>query len=796
MLDSLIQDLRYAVRTMAQAPAFTVTAVITLALGIGANSTVFSVVNAVLLRPLPYPHADQLVSAGFVAQYLSAQVPQTVFEDWRTKSRSFQSLGAYTPLDADLVGGATPVHARGAQVTANLAGMLGVTPELGRAFRTDEDLPGAPHVLLLSHGLWQTQFGGDSSVVGRSVDLDGTPATVVGVLPASLDFPHHAQFWTPLVIAPPRSPGVIYFLFAVGRLRSGVSPTQAGVELTGLSHMVQGPTFLRDAKLSVVTLHERLFGSARPLLLVLFGAVGLTLLAACVNVANLSLVRATAREREFAIRVALGAGRTRVARQVLIESLCLALLGGAAGLLVPIWGIGVFARVSPADLLRGQPVSVDSAVLVFTLVVTLGTGLVFGLIPALGVGAEGLSETLKAGSVRPGPSGRRAGLRQALVAAELGAGVVLLIGAGLLSKSLYQFASVDPGFQPRGLVGLSINLPPSRYHDAEQRSLFYQRLLDRVSALPGVQSAALAAAAPLQGIAESRTLATDDVPTRGDGTTDAVINTVTDRYFATAGIPVIEGRPFGPADRGGSAPVGIVNRTFARRFFRGDPIGRQVLMPGAHSDRITVVGLVGDVRQNAGNVVAEPEVFLPALQAGWLPGNLLIRSRLDPNAALDEARGAVSAMDPLQPVWRSYSFERDLGDSVASRRFDAMLLGLFAVLVLVLGAVGIYGVTSYLVTQRTHEIGVRMALGAERADVARLVLAQGGRVTVIGLAIGLPAAYGLTRLLSSLLFRVSPTDLVTFLVVPPVLAGVALLTCYLPARRAAAVDPVVALRTE
>lgn len=794
-MDSILQDLRYAIRTLLKAPAFTVTAVITFALGIGANSTMFSIVNAVLLRPLPYPHPDQLVSAGFVGQYLSAQVPQTVFENWRANSTAFQALGAYTPLDADFVGGATPVHARGARVTANLAGILGVTPELGRSFRADEDRPGAPHVLLLSHGFWQSQFGADSSVVGRSVDLDGTPATVVGVLPPALDFPRHAQFWTPLVIAPSRFPGVIYYLFAVGRLRRGVSPTQAGAELTGLSRTVRGPTFLRDAKLNLVTLHERLFGSARPLLLVLLGAVGLTLLAACVNVANLSLVRATAREREFAIRVALGAGRTRVARQVLVESLCLALLGGAAGLLVPIWSIGVFARLSPADLLRGQPVGVDPAVLVFTLVVAVGTGLVFGLVPALGAGGAGLGETLKAG-VPVGPSGRGSKLRQVLVATELGAGVVLLVGAGLLSKSLYQFVSVDPGFQPQGLVGLSVNLPPSRYHDADARSLFYQRLLDRVSALPGVESAALAAAAPLEGISESRTLATDEVPSRGDGTTDAVINTVTERYFATAGISVIEGRPFGPADRGGAAPVCIVNRTFARRFFRGDPVGREVLMPGAHPDRVTVVGLVEDVRQNAGDVVVEPEVFFPASQEGWLPGSLLIRSGLDPNAVLNEARGVVSAIDPLQAVWRSYSFERELGDSVASRRFDAILLGLFAGLVLILGAVGIYGVTSYVVTQRGREIGIRIALGAERTDVAWMVLAQGARVIGIGLAIGVPAAFGFTRLLSSLLFRVSPTDLVTFLVVPPLLGGVALLTCYVPARRATRVDPVVALRTE
>ena len=802
----MLADLRYALRQLARSPGFTVVAVLTLALGAGTNSLLFSVIHAVLLRPLNYPDPDRIVSIALVPRgktlvRMDAQATDWAYFEWRDESRSFAELAAYRTTGAFLAEGIAREVVSGAEVTPRFFPLLGFQPVLGRTFTAEEQEPTGPLVMLLSYGLWQKRFGGDPGIVGRSLVTEGTPVTIVGVLPASFDFPSGAKFWRPLRL--PMSHGKTWFISSgvhvVGRLAAGVSITQARTELTGLLPRVRmQPPQLRDAAVDVVSLHERLYGSTRPLLLILLGAVGFVLLIACANVASLLVARAAARQREFAIRAALGAGRLRLVRQLLAESVVLAALGAAAGLLVPVLGLRLFMHAAPFGVLQAVEVHLDAAVLAFTTGVALLTGIAFGVAPAVAASQPQLVEGLKSGGGQTGAPVHRARIRESLVVAELAAALILMMGAGLLARSLLQLLAIDPGFRPDHIVGVSMGrLANSAFLQGHGRSGFYEVLLKRLGALPGVGSVAIADGLPLRGFGSSGAVRVDDDPWVTDGGRDAALSAVSADYFKTLGVAVIAGRDFTAADRLDAPRAAIVNVCFAREFLRGaDPVGHQIQLGGATEARWTIVGEVKDIQQIGWDVPAGPQVFVPAPQAGYTPASIAIRTKVDPTGLVETIRRTIQQVDPEQPAARVFTLESELARSAAPRRDNAILLGAFAGVALVLAAVGLAGVIAYLVAHRTHEIGVRVALGAGRGDVLRLVVGEGARLVVLGTVIGVIAAGALTRVLRSLLFGVTATDAVTFLVVPLLLAAVALGAAVVPARRATKVDPMVALRYE
>ena len=802
----MLADLRYALRQLARSPGFTVVAVLTLALGAGTNSLLLSVIHAVLLRPLNYPDPDRIVSIALVPRgktlvRMDAQATDWAYFEWRDESRSFAELAAYRTTGAFLAEGIAREVVSGAEVTPRFFPLLGFQPVLGRTFTAEEQEPTGPLVMLLSYGLWQKRFGGDPGIVGRSLVTEGTPVTIVGVLPASFDFPSGAKFWRPLRL--PMSHGKTWFISSgvhvVGRLAAGVSITQARTELTGLLPRVRmQPPQLRDAAVDVVSLHERLYGSTRPLLLILLGAVGFVLLIACANVASLLVARAAARQREFAIRAALGAGRLRLVRQLLAESVVLAALGAAAGLLVPVLGLRLFMHAAPFGVLQAVEVHLDAAVLAFTTGVALLTGIAFGVAPAVAASQPQLVEGLKSGGGQTGAPVHRARIRESLVVAELAAALILMMGAGLLARSLLQLLAIDPGFRPDHIVGVSMGrLANSAFLQGHGRSGFYEVLLKRLGALPGVGSVAIADGLPLRGFGSSGAVRVDDDPWVTDGGRDAALSAVSADYFKTLGVAVIAGRDFTAADRLDAPRAAIVNVSFAREFLRGaDPVGHQIQLGGATEARWTIVGEVKDIQQIGWDVPAGPQVFVPAPQAGYTPASIAIRTKVDPTGLVETIRRTIQQVDPEQPAARVFTLESELARSAAPRRDNAILLGAFAGVALVLAAVGLAGVIAYLVAHRTHEIGVRVALGAGRGDVLRLVVGEGARLVVLGTVIGVIAAGALTRVLRSLLFGVTATDAVTFLVVPLLLAAVALGAAVVPARRATKVDPMVALRYE
>ena len=765
MMDTLIADLRYAVRQLARSPGFTLVAVLTLALGAGANSLLFSVIYAVLLRPLPYPDPDRIVSIGFVsedsraARQLAGVVSHTAYFAWLDQSRLLAALAAYQPDFVDFGSGTARERLRGSAVTADFFRVLGVQPALGRPFTADDELGNGPPPVLLSYGLWQERFGGDRSIVGRAVDVDGIPATIVGVLPATFAFPLDARFWRVMRLPrgdPCRSrgerPGTCFTLFvsAIGRLAPRVSMAQARTELAGIAgrQAVHDPD-LAGAGIDVVTVHERLYGGARPLLLILLGVVGFVLLIACANVASLLVARAATRVREFAVRAALGAGRMRLARQLLAESLLLAMLGAAAGLLVPVAGLRVFMHGAPLGTGQSVDVHLDAVVLAFTAALALLTGVAFGVAPALTATRADLLEGLKSGGPT-GTSAPRGRMRQGLVVVELGAALLLLTGAGLLTRSLLNLLSVDPGFRAGHLL--------VAYSQGKRRIALNSELLDRLSALPGVASVALAGAPPLGAIMGSiGPIRVDGGPAESSG---ASYNVVSVDYFKTVGATLIGGRSFTPVDGPGAQPVVIVNQSFARRFVRGgDPVGHYLQVPG----RCTIVGEVHDIRQQAQDIPAEPEIFFPAAQVADSPRTAVIRTVGDPTALVASVRNTMQEVDPEQAAPRVYTLESELARHTAPRRVNAILLGIFAGVALLLAAVGLAGVMAGLVAQRSHEVGVRMALGAARTDVLRLIVGEAARLVAVAGIIGIVAALALTRLLRTLLFGVQPTDLATFL---------------------------------
>jgi putative ABC transport system permease protein len=805
-LETLWQDARFGARTLAKNPGFTAVAVVALALGIGANTAIFSVVNTILLRPLPYKDPDRLVMVwekgaadGFPINSTSA----ANFIDWRDQNQVFEGVAVMGRASFNLTGVGEPLRVDGRRVSANLFRLLGVEPQLGRAFLPEEDAPGASRVVILSHGLWQRRFGSDPGVVGKPLAMSGRSYTVVGVTPPQFEFPSRQdELWVPIAFSPQEAANRGNNSYEVlGRMKPGVSLEQARSEMNTIAARLkqQYPDVVKSNASVVVSLHEQVVGDIRPALLVLLGAVGFVLLVACANVANLLLARSAVRRKEIALRVALGAGRLRLIRQFLTESVLLAALGGAAGMMLSLWGVNMLKAFIPENISEVGAIAVDARVLGFTLLVSLLTGLLFGLVPAAQALNLDLNEMLKEGG-RDSSSGRGGNrVRGLLVIAEVAVSLVLLVGAGLLINSFLRLRNMDPGFRADNLLTMSVVLPQQKYPDHARRSAFFAELTSRVEALPGVRSAAVTDWLPLTMTGGSFGISVEGQPDLGpDRRPDVVTRVVSPKYFSTMGIQLLRGRQFDERlDRADSAPVVVVSETMARRLWPGeDPLGKRI-QPGSAdpSGWIEVVGVAKDVRQF--DLTAEPrlQMYLPYVQFEWfVPGQLVIKTEVEPTGLAAAVRKAVWEVDKEQPVSDVRTMEEVLSRSIARQRFSTMLLGIFAALALVLAAVGIYGVMSYTVAQRTREIGIRMALGAQAGGVLRLVVGEGLKLVLAGVLIGLAGSLLLTRLMSSLLFGVSATDPMTLAVISLILVGVALLASYIPARRAAKVDPMVALR--
>jgi predicted permease len=795
--ETLWQDLRYAIRMLAKNRGFTAVAVITLALGIGATTAIFTVVNAVLLRPLPYPHPEQLVYVQeILGEYgLSPFVPNREFAAWRNQSRTLSPIAAYKDFTANLTGGGEPVRIICGMATTTFFSILGVHPVVGRLFLTEEDRPGGPPAVILSEGLWKRRYGGDPSVVGKGVTLDGKAYTVVGVLPATFVIPDQFKIehalWVPIAESETGA-GPFRTFRVIGRLKPGVSVATARAELDTILQ----PISIKGLKESVVVSpwQEQIAQGSRLSLLLFLGAVGLLLLIACVNVANLLLSRAATRQREIAVRLTVGAGRARIVRQLLTESVLLALLGGLIGLALARWGKDLLIAFISPNLPALEPIGLDYRVLAFSLALAAVTGLAFGLAPALQASRVSLNEVLKEAGRSGG--GLRSGIlfRNLLVVSETALAMVLLVGAGLLLRSFLRVLGIDMGFKPEHTLCVSIDMTLSKYPTPKDQARFFQQVIEGIKSLEGVQSVAGSGMPPLGN--RTGTIDGFAVEGRSEEIGGASFAIISPDYFRTMGIPLKQGRDFGDNDRDGLPSVAIVNETFARRYFPNEIcLGRRVSSWVHKKDWLTIVGIVGDTRHRV-EKEPDPQIYVPYLQDGQPYMTLLVRTAGNPRPWEGAVRRQIASVDKDQPPHDFATLEQLEAASHTSRRVNLLLLSAFAGLGLILASVGIYGVVSYSVSQRTHEIGVRTALGASRGQVLKLVVGQGLRSALIGTGVGLAASLGVTRFLQAMLFGIKPTDPATFIAVGLLLAGVGLLACYIPARRASKVDPMVALRYE
>ena len=806
----LAQDLRYGLRTLLKNPGFTIVAVTALALGIGANSAIFSVVNAVLLRPLPFKNPEQLVMVWENATH--AGFPKNTpsppnFLDWQRQNTVFTGMAAMAERSFNLTGVGEPERLDGRRVSANLFEVLGVSPLLGRTFVPDDDRPGA-HVVLLRYSLWQRRFGSDPNIIGRAVTLNGQSYTVIGVMPRGVHLPGYGnwndQLWVPIAFTNEEiTERGTHFLDVIGRIKSGITLKQAQAEMETIAARLakEYPKYNTRIGATVTPLHEEIVGDIKPALLVLLGAVGFVLLIACANVANLLLARAAVREKEIALRLALGASRSRLMRQFLTESVLLALLGGGFGLLLAFAGTRVLKTFVPATVLQAQTINIDAKVVVFTALIALVTGIVFGLAPAMHASHSNLNESLKEGG-RDSAAGRKGNrLRGLLVIGEVAVSFILLIGAGLLINSFLHLRNLDPGFRTDHLLTMKIDLSELKYPDGERRSLFFEEVLRRIRVLPGVQSAAVAGNLPFTYNGDSATIAVEGIPDPPpDQWPDVIYRAIGPGYFSTMGIPIARGRDFTDQDKGDSKKVVVISEKTAQHYWPGqDPIGKR-LKPSATNSDVPwreVIGVVKDVRQN--DFIAQPkmQMYFSYRQMKDLAANaLVVRTSVEPMSLATSVRNAIWAVDKDQPVADIDTMDYIVSQAIARQRFSMLLLGSFAALALVLAAVGIYGVMSYSVAQRTHEIGIRIALGAQRGDVVGMTMKQGLKLVGVGLLIGLASAFLLTRVMASLLFGISPTDPATFASICVVLLGVAALASYIPALRATKVDPIVALQAQ
>ncbi|HZT61202.1 MAG TPA: ABC transporter permease [Pyrinomonadaceae bacterium] len=806
-MKTLWQDLRFGVRVLSKSPGFTAVAILVTALGVGANTAIFSVVNAVLLRPLPFEHSEQLVQAmrlNVRKGTTSSAHSFPDFADMRAQADAFESFAAYTDADAALTGTGAPERVNGVNASADLFKVLRVNPQRGRLFAPDDEQPGGAPVVVITDGAWRRRFGADPQVVGRQVTLDGKAKTIVGVLPADFQFPFINT--TPEYFAPLDPKGDMEkqrganFLDELGRLKDGVTAAQAEAQLRAVAAGLekQYPDDDEGRSMSLVSAQEQLVGNLRTTLLVLLGAVGFVLLVACANVANLQLARASGRGREMAIRTALGAGRWRIVRQLVTESLLLALAGGALGLVLAVWGVALISSLVPADVPRFKEAGLDPSVLAFTLAASVLTGVAFGIAPALQASRVDLGESLKEGG-RGATAGRaRSRVRSLLIVSEVALSVVLLVGAGLLVRSFVNLRNTNPGFDPRGVLAASVSLPELKYSKDEQLRQFYGQALERIRAVPGVESVGAIMPLPLSDNGINVTFTVEGQPDPGPGARPiAGARVVTPDYLRVMNIPVLRGRGFDEHD-GASAPqVLLVNETLARQLFPGeDPIGKR-LDVGLNNVKGEVVGVVRDVRSRGLEKEAGLEFYVPYEQVPFDSMQLVVRAKGgDPAALAPAVRAAVQEIDKDVPLYQVQPMGQLVADSVARQRFSMTLLAAFAGLAMVLAAVGIFSVMSFLVAQRTHEIGVRVALGAQGRDILSMVVRYGMTLALAGVAAGLVGAFALTRLMSGLLYNVSPTDPATFAVISALLLLVAFAACLVPARRATKVDPMVALRYE
>ncbi|HEX6107349.1 MAG TPA: ABC transporter permease [Gemmatimonadales bacterium] len=800
-MDSFRQDLRFALRSLARTPGFALAAVATLALGIGANTAVFSVVHAVLLRPLPFEAADRLVMVWgrhVTIGRETASLPD--FLDWRRDARRFEGMAAVTQTRYNLAGDGEPEVIRGARATAALFPLLGVGATVGRVFVGDEERGGASRVVVLSDGFWRRRYGANPDVVGRSIQLSGVPHIVIGVAPPALRLQHDVDVWAPLVTDTTLGRRAD-FLTVIGRLRPGVTVPQAQEELSTIAARLEReyPESNSGWSAEVIGLQEDMVAGVRPALLVFMGAVGLVLLIACANVANLMLARITSREREVTIRAALGASRRRLARQLLTESIVLALAGGTVGLLLAVWGVQAVRLLEPGTLPRAAEVDLDLEVLGFAIGLALVTGLLFGLVPAWRVLGGDLHAGLKDGGRGTGASGvQRA--RAALVLAEVALAFMLLVGAALLLRSFERLQRVDPGFAGQGLLTARIAFPRNGYAEEERRVAFGTELLERLRATPGVRGAALVSDPPLGGNPPAWSFLIGGVEQPAPGVVqDALVHFASPDFFSLFGIPLLEGRAFSASDRAGAPPVALIGRALAERYWPGQsPLGQRITFgdPADSAAWLTIVGVVGDVRQETLAAPTHPQAYIPVAQFAPRTVVVGVRGEGDPLALLPTLKRRLAELDPALPLSEIATMDQVVAATLARPRLNAGLLGGFALAALLLATVGIYGVITYGVVQRTRELGIRMALGAGSARLLREVVSQGLLPVAAGLALGAVGALLGTRVLRSLLFGVGATDPLTFAGVTVVLLLVALIASYLPARRASRADPMVALRND
>lgn len=815
-METFWQDLRYGARMLLKNPGFAFVAIVTLALGIGANTAIFSVVNAVLLRPLPFDSPQRLLMIGQTQPEDRSNLSQFSFRnfaDLRAQTKAFDRLAAYYNNNMTLTGQGDAARLRATVVTADLFPLLGASATLGRTFLPEEDNAGAGgrgYPAILSWDCWQQHFGSDAGVVGRTINLNGNAYTVVGVMPAKFSFPVQAQP-TEVWISPARdaektSEGAMmvergYLAWrVVGRLKDGatIEQAQAEADVVASNLAARFPHMNKDLGIRVTPLLEWLVGNLRFTLLLLLGTVGVVLLIACSNVANLLLERAVSRQREITVRLALGASRWRIARQLITESLMLALAGGALGSLLAMWGTRLIVSLSPEGLTRITETRLDARVLAFTAAISLLTGVLFGIAPAVSFSPAALAKSLKEGG-RGGSGGLRSGrARNFLVIAEVSLALVLLVGAGLLVRTLVRLQNVPLGFDPRNVLTMIVAKSPGG--EPEKTGEFYRQLTERIRALPGVVNASVTWQLPLSGASATTGLEIEGQPNEPGSSPVGVIHSAGPGYFRTMGIPILQGRDFTDRDDLKSAPVIIVNETLAKRFFpAGDAIGKHItpsFSTTGGTEKREIIGVVGDVKHQSLKRDAVHEFYFAQAQMPVTSMTVVVRTSVDPHSLVGAVRKEVQSMDGNAPIYSVVTAEEYMGRSVAATRFNMTLLAAFAAVALLLTAVGLYGVISFSVSQSTHEIGIRMALGAQTSDVLKLVMGQGMVLTFVGVVAGLAAAYWLTRLMSSLLFGVGATDFVTFAGVSLLLVVVAGLACYVPARRASTVDPMIALRYE
>jgi predicted permease len=808
-LETLARDLRYGLRVLVKNPGFTLVAIITLGLGIGANTAIFSVVNAVLLRPLPYPHAERMVyvlEGSLSDPKLERSYSPQNFIDIRSRNQSFDSYSSLSYVSFTLTGDQQPEALIGLLATTDFGRVAGMAPALGRVFTAEENAPGKDHVALISDGLWKRRFGADPQIVGRSVQLNGEPFAIIGVMPPNFNFPSPGiDVWAPLDLSKrDRKHG---FLQGVARLKPDVTVEQARADLRNIAEQIKKETqgFERDFTMKVKTMREHLFGNLKRPLMILLGAVAMVLLVACVNVANLMLGRATARWKEMALRSALGASRWSLVRLLLVESALLGVIGGALGLWVAKYGVGALVAINSAAVTTGEKIAIDGYVIAFTILISLFAVALFGLAPALQATKTDLSRALRENSRSAAGARRLKLMRGALVVAEISLSLVLLVSAGLLLESLWKLLNVNPGFRAENVVTCRIDLPLAKYPEERRQAEFFRRLLEQAQAIPGVESAGLVTSLPFSGSRGTSSFSIDGRPgSRGNNGQSADRHQVAPGYFATMGIPLLAGRDFTDSDDMEHPSVVIINETAAKRFWPNEnPLGRRITIGMGQEARLygkavsrEIIGVVGNVKHEELKDDFQPEMYIPAWHLPALNMYLIVRGKASAESLINKIRHAVQSVDPEQPIRRAQLLETAIARTVAPQRLVAVLLLLFAGLALTLAIVGIYGVMSYSVAQRTQEIGVRMALGARSSDVLMLILRQGMTLALIGVGIGLPVSVALTRLMKGLLYGVSPNDPLTFVGIALLLTGITLLAALVPARRATKVDPITSLRSE